>query len=56
MISPELIQRINELAHKKKTEGLTEEEKKEQAKLYKIYLERIRGQMKQQLDSIEFVD
>ncbi|TCP63552.1 DUF896 domain-containing protein [Baia soyae] len=56
MISPELIQRINELSHKKKTVGLTEEEKQEQAKLYKIYLAGIRGQMKQQLDSIEFVD
>lgn len=56
MISPELIQRINELAHKKKTVGLTAEEKQEQAKLYKVYLAGIRGQLKQQLDSIEYVD
>lgn len=56
MINEQLIQRINELARKKRTQGLTEEEKKEQAELYKIYLKAIRGQVKQQLSRVRFVD
>lgn len=56
MINEQLIQRINELARKKRTQGLTEEEKKEQAELYKIYLKAIRGQAKQQLSRVRFVD
>ncbi len=56
MITPELIARINELAHKKRKEGLTEEEKGEQAALRRAYLDGIREQMTSILDSIEFVD
>ncbi|TCS93865.1 DUF896 domain-containing protein [Hazenella coriacea] len=56
MIDQQLIARINELAKKKKTIGLNEEEKKEQMKLRQIYLQGIRGQVKQQLDRIHFVD
>jgi uncharacterized protein YnzC (UPF0291/DUF896 family) len=56
VINEQLIQRINELARKKRTQGLTEEEKKEQAKLYQIYLKAIRGQVKQQLSRVRFVD
>jgi uncharacterized protein YnzC (UPF0291/DUF896 family) len=56
VINEQLIQRINELACKKRTQGLTEEEKKEQAKLYQIYLKAIRGQVKQQLSRVRFVD
>ncbi|WP_124727428.1 DUF896 domain-containing protein [Staphylospora marina] len=56
MIDQELIRRINELAKKKKTVGLTEEERAEQARLYKVYLAAIRGQVKQQLDRIQYVD
>lgn len=51
-----LIKRINELAHKKKTEGLTPDELMEQKKLYGIYLDGIRTQLKNQLDNIEVVD
>lgn len=51
-----LIARINELAHKKKAEGLTAEEQAEQKALYKEYLAGIRGQLKAQLDNIEVVD
>lgn len=51
MISEELIQRINELARKKKNEGLTPTELAEQQKLYKIYLAAIRQQVKSQLDA-----
>ena len=56
MITKEMISRINELARKKRSEGLTAEETAEQKKLYAEYLGNIRGQMKQMLDSIEYVD
>ena len=56
MITKELIARINELSRKQRSEGLTEEEKKEQKNLREIYLEGIRGQMRQMLDNIEVVD
>jgi len=55
-ITPELLARINELARKKRTVGLTEEELAEQKELYKIYLAAIRGQVTSLLDRIEFVD
>lgn len=56
MITPELLARINELARKKRTVGLTDEELAEQKELYKIYLAAIRGQVTSLLESIEFVD
>lgn len=56
MITPELLARINELARKKRTVGLTEEELAEQKELYKVYLAAIRGQVTSLLDRIEFVD
>ena len=48
----ELISRINELAQKKREQGLTEEELQEQKKLYKIYLADIRGQFSATLDNV----
>lgn len=56
MITPELLARINELARKKRTVGLSEDELAEQKKLYAIYLAAIRGQVTDLLESIEFVD
>lgn len=56
MITQEMIDRINELAHKKKTVGLTDEELKEQKALYKDYLEAFRANFKAQLENIEIVD
>jgi len=56
MITPELLARINELARKKRTVGLTDEELAEQKELYKIYLAAIRWQVTNLLESIEFVD
>ena len=41
-MTPEKIARINELAKKKKTEGLTPEEAVEQAKLREEYIEGIK--------------
>lgn len=46
------IDRINELARKKKTAGLTEEEIKEQAELRREYLAEYRENMKAMLDSM----
>lgn len=51
-----MIERINTLAKKKRTEGLTEAEQTEQKELYKLYLGNIRSQLKAQLDNIEIVD
>lgn len=52
----DMIERINELAHKKKAQGLTAEEQAEQKELYRRYLANIRSQLKAQLDNIEIVD
>ena len=49
----EKIDRINTLAHKAKSVGLTEEEKKEQAELRKEYLAAVRQNLKAQLDNID---
>lgn len=48
----ELINRINELYHKSQKEGLTEEEKKEQAKLRAEYIANVRNNLKSQLDNV----
>ena len=47
-----LLNRINELAKKKREQGLTPEEQAEQKKLYKIYLGEIRTQFDQTLDNV----
>jgi 5-formyltetrahydrofolate cyclo-ligase len=49
----EMIDRINTLAHKAKSVGLTEEEKKEQAALRKEYIATIRMNLRSQLDNID---
>ena len=51
-----LTKRINELARKAKAEGLTEEEKAEQAVLRKEWLGKFKANFRAQLDNIEFVD
>lgn len=45
------VERINELAKKAKTEGLTEEEKAEQAKLRREYIDSVVGNLRAQLDN-----
>ena len=52
----ERLKRINELAKKAKTVGLTEEELKERDVLRKEYLAVFRQNMMQQLDSVVIVD
>jgi len=49
----ERIKRINELAHKHKSEGLTEEEKAEQAVLRREYIDSVKGNLAAQLGSIK---
>ncbi len=50
------IQRINELAKKSKTVGLTDEEKAEQAKLRKEYVQSVVGNLRAQLDNTYVLD
>ena len=47
------IARINELYHKAKAEGLTEEEKREQASLRSEYIANIRANLRGQLNNID---
>ena len=51
-MDPKKIERINELARKKKETGLTEAELAEQAELRREYLDGYRENMKAVLDSI----
>lgn len=55
-ISDEMIKEINELAHKSKTEGLTDEEKARQQELRQAYLHAFRSGFKEQLKNIKVVD
>lgn len=47
------IDRINELARKSKSAGLSQEEKEEQARLRQEYIAAIRGNLRAQLDQID---
>ena len=55
-MTKESIDRINELARKSKAEGLTEEEKVEQAALRKEYLADIRKSLEATLSNVNFVE
>ena len=50
-----VIARINELAHKNKAEGLTEEELAERDKLRRIYIDNVTGNLKGRLDNTYIV-
>ena len=50
------IDRINTLAHKAKSVGLTEAEKLEQAKLRREYIEAVKKNFKAQLNNISVVE
>ncbi len=49
----QVIKRINELYHKSKSEGLTEEEAQEQAMLRQTYLAEIRGSVRTQMSYVD---
>lgn len=51
-MTEERIARLNELARKSKTIGLTPEEKEEQAVLRKEYLDAVRQSLQAQLDNV----
>ena len=51
MITEEQIQRINELARKSRGEGLTEEEKQEQAILRRLYIDAVKASLEVHLEN-----
>nr|WP_263313389.1 DUF896 domain-containing protein [Mammaliicoccus sp. Marseille-Q6498] len=56
MLDKNKIDRINELANKKKTTGLSEEEAKEQSKLRAEYLQAFRGNFKETIENTKVID
>ncbi|MEO3944561.1 DUF896 domain-containing protein [Gorillibacterium sp. CAU 1737] len=56
MSMDDTIARINELARKAKTEGLTDEELEERNALRRIYIDAFKKSMRYQLESIKFVE
>ena len=56
MLDPKKIERINELARKKKTVGLTPSEQEEQLLLRQEYLEVFRGGMRNHIEGLKVVD
>lgn len=50
------IERLNYLARKAKTEGLTDEKKNEQQKLRREYIGSVVGNLRSQLDNTYIVD
>lgn len=55
-MNEEKIARINELSRKSKADGLTEEEKQEQAILRQEFIASFRNNLKAQLDNIDVVN
>jgi uncharacterized protein YnzC (UPF0291/DUF896 family) len=55
VLGQEKLDRINYLANKKKTEGLTEEETAEQKELRDAYVKAFRNSFKNQLDHTDFI-
>ncbi len=55
-MTQEKINRINELAHKSKTAGLTESEKAEQAALRREYIDSFKASLIGQLENTYIVD
>ena len=56
MLDPKKIERINELARKKKTVGLTSLEQEEQQALRQEYLEAFRGGMRNHIEGLKIMD
>ncbi|MCI8408250.1 MAG: DUF896 domain-containing protein [Lachnospiraceae bacterium] len=55
-MTDEKIARINELYHKSKSEGLTPDEKIEQAKLRQEYIQAIRADLQSTLDNVSVLN
>ena len=55
-VTQEQIDRINQLVRKSKAEGLTAEEKEEQAKLRRLYIDAMKESLMGQLDNTYIVD
>ena len=55
-MTDEKINRINELYRKSQAEGLTEDEKKEQAILRKEFIASVKSNLKSQLNNIDMVN
>lgn len=56
MVDQKTIDRINELAHKAKAQGLTDAEKEEQAALRQAYIVAVKENLKSQLSRIDLVN
>ncbi len=52
-MTEDLLKKINELAQKKREQGLTKEEQKLQKELYKEYLTQFRSNFKKQLNNVD---
>ncbi|GIQ69566.1 DUF896 domain-containing protein [Xylanibacillus composti] len=52
----EMVKRINELAKKSKSGGLTAEEAQEQSELRRRYIDGFKKNLRSQLDNIRFTD
>ena len=52
----ERIKRINELYHKSQSEGLTDEEREEQAQLRRDYIDSVKANLKSQLNTLYVLD
>lgn len=51
-----MINRINELYHKKEAEGLTAEEEKEREELHKKFIKNFRAGFKQDVENLVIID
>ncbi|MDO4432159.1 MAG: DUF896 family protein [Aerococcaceae bacterium] len=56
MLTPEKIERLNFLARKKKSDGLSEAEQQEQQQLRQEYLENLRFGMRHHIEGMKIVD
>ena len=55
-MTPEAIQRINELARKAKAQGLTPEEAREQKRLRQEYLDSVKRNLTAQLENLSILE
>ena len=56
MITDEMIQEINYLSRKQRSEGLNDEEKQRQQLLRRAYIDAMKNNLKSILDNVEIVD